>query len=294
MLAFLTLIFFSSFSLASESETSTKPTTKILVSITPYALILKELEISGIEIAVLQEAAVNPHAFQMKPSHLKKIAEADLVIWGGKNLEPYLAKALSNNKRQLVLEDIPDLSLLQDSHHGHDDDHNTDPHIWLSEKNKQAIAQAMKKVLEPEVSTESQIIKTELSGEKVETTESKQKPMLLVHHNAYAYLEAELGFQHDFVIFDNHNAKPGLKHWHELNQQLQEAKSQNRPLCFISSPAFTQSVEAGKLQRAVHDAGLGKNFRWEIIDPMASDKKYKGFSEHLAESRQSMLECMRN
>ncbi len=273
---------------ALEASDESRPI-KILVSIQPYALILSELNVQGLEVSVLQEAAMNPHAFQMKPSHLKKIAEADLVIWGGKQLEPYLSKAFAN-KQQLVLADIPEVKLLKENHEDHDDEQAMDPHIWLSEKNSQAIIQAMAMVLGVEVPKTA----APRTNEPLATAKKENlKTLVLVNHNAYSYLESELGLEHDFVIYNNHNAKPGLKHWHELNQLLETAKQKEQAVCLISSPAFSESTEAKKLKQKIKETGL-KDFRLAIIDPMASSKTYKDFSAYLNESRQALLQCVKN
>ena len=286
LLKLLTLLFFIVSSQALLALETSKTPKKVLVSIQPYALILKELNPSDVEISVLQEASINPHAFQMKPSHLKKIADADLVIWGGEQVEPYLSKAFAK-KQQLVLANIPDLVLITDSHEAHDEEHAIDPHIWLSEKNSIAIAKAMAAALDIKLLKNS----TPLLTNKEETQNSR--PLLLVYHNAYSYLEAELQLQHDFVIYDNHNAKPGLKHWHELMEALKDAKQNQQAVCLISSPAFSESVEAKKLEQKIMALQL-KDFRWELIDPMASDKTYENFSAYLNESRDTFIKCMKN
>ena len=37
----------------------------------------------------------SPHSFSLKPSHAKMIENADLIIWVGEDLEPFLEKPLN-------------------------------------------------------------------------------------------------------------------------------------------------------------------------------------------------------
>lgn len=67
----------------------------------------------------------SPHGYAMRPSQARAVQEADLVIWIGPGLTPWLVKpleSLSGDSAQMVLMDSPGTVLLSfDEDHGHDD-----------------------------------------------------------------------------------------------------------------------------------------------------------------------------
>lgn len=81
---------------------------------------------------LLVPAATSPHFMSLRPSQMRSLQNADLVIWIGPEMTPWLEKALSgvDAESQLILIDLPETSLLPyreaalfEHDHGHDDDH---------------------------------------------------------------------------------------------------------------------------------------------------------------------------
>jgi zinc transport system substrate-binding protein len=68
-------------------------TASILPSTQALALLVKE--ISGQVNQPLLPANVSPHDFSLKPSHIRRLHSAELVVWLGPELEPYLAKTMA-------------------------------------------------------------------------------------------------------------------------------------------------------------------------------------------------------
>jgi zinc transport system substrate-binding protein len=93
----LTLIFsFSSIAVANTAKTSGKELV-IVASIKPiYNLAAAVL--GDINAPILLIGGNNsPHTYNLKPSDIKLINKADILIWGGMNIEPFLAKLIKNN-----------------------------------------------------------------------------------------------------------------------------------------------------------------------------------------------------
>lgn len=122
--------------------------------------------------AVLLEKGANAHSFQMRPSQAADLSEADLVVWIGPQMTPWLDRALEGlgeGAGRLTLLDAPgtyrqdfadhDAAAADDGHdHDHDHDHDhaaeaepaghadreghddhahsgLDPHAWLDPAN---------------------------------------------------------------------------------------------------------------------------------------------------------------
>jgi zinc transport system substrate-binding protein len=89
------------------------------------------------EVALLADRATDLHHMQLRPSQGRSLAQADLIVWMGEDLTPWLERA-----RQSLAPETPSLALFTfleeneepDDDHGHDDhegEHHNDPHVWL-------------------------------------------------------------------------------------------------------------------------------------------------------------------
>ena len=77
---------------------------EILVSIKPLGFIVRALADSSDKVEVLVPDGASPHTYHLKPSDLRKLADADLVVWTGPNLESGLTKPVRRAKSVLSLE----------------------------------------------------------------------------------------------------------------------------------------------------------------------------------------------
>jgi zinc transport system substrate-binding protein len=137
---------------------------KVVVDIAPiHALVAQVMEGVATPDLLLDQDA-NPHAVQLKPSQARMLAGADLVIWVGPDLSPWLERTIAglSAASSLVLMDNPATQLrdftppvgapepahdAEGDAHGddHSDDHGDnhdhegkDPHLWLSVDNARA------------------------------------------------------------------------------------------------------------------------------------------------------------
>ncbi len=128
----------------------------VLTSIKPIQMITTELTLGVSTPDVLLQNNASPHDYALRPSDVKKVASADLVIWYGHDLEPFLEKVVTGKGNTLTVSDIPGLSLRkfnsEASHDGHD--HGThDPHFWLGIETVEQVANAITEklvVVDPE------------------------------------------------------------------------------------------------------------------------------------------------
>ncbi len=106
----------------------------VVVSIPPFhALVTAVMENVGEPILLLKKGA-SPHHYNLRPSEVKMLQQADLIFWGGPALETFLVKplqSLSSSTKVIELEKTEKLLLLPprrtaafNSARGHD--HNPD------------------------------------------------------------------------------------------------------------------------------------------------------------------------
>ncbi|WP_371170762.1 zinc ABC transporter substrate-binding protein [Aliiroseovarius sp. 2305UL8-7] len=93
------------------------------------------------DVLLPQEA--DPHAFQMRPSQARTLAQADMVFWVGPELTPWLDRALDGlgDAKAVALLDMPGTNLRESDHvHGHEDHddeaHHDDAHDTHEDKHE--------------------------------------------------------------------------------------------------------------------------------------------------------------
>lgn len=299
-----TLTFFALL-LLSFSKISYANAPKVVVTIKPiYALVASIMSGVGKPTLLLPDGA-SPHTFQLKPSTLKQLQQADLIIWVGPQFELFMIKPMQEYRPPLgliTLLDIPTLQLLplrqgrewEHHHEGHDHDHaehasGVDPHYWLSTQNaeatvvylaahlakvdpknaKQYLANAKK--LNLSIRALKQSIARELAG-------VHQQPFL-VYHDGYQYFEKEFDLNALGTMILNPNLPLSAN---GLNTISQLVKS-NDIKCVFRETEFNDNTivqSLGKLNVKVAELDplgaripLGPNNYQEILQGLANTLK---------------------
>ena len=107
---------------------------KVAVSILPvHSLVQSIMEGVG-EPELIMDKSASPHGYSMRPSQVRMLNDADMVVWVGEGLETFLKKPLSQQegkKTVLELMDIKGITLLENRSSGqweHDHHHSDDEH----------------------------------------------------------------------------------------------------------------------------------------------------------------------
>lgn len=250
---------------------------RVLTSIKPIQQISAAL-LEGIdEPAVLLPPGASPHAFALRPSDRRTLANAERIYWVGPDLERFLDSLLHDNPQARELMKVPGLVLREfdeeHAEHGHDDHHhdagNLDPHIWLSPANALTIAQWMKADLAPlyperaaQLDANLQRFETRINAEQEKLSARfatlKDKPYF-VFHDGYGYLEEHLGIEHRGVFSLAHEIQPGARHVNALRDQLRSAGR----ACVFSEPQFTP--------RLINSLTEGLSVETAQLDPLGAD-----------------------
>ncbi|TBR44246.1 zinc ABC transporter substrate-binding protein [Marinomonas agarivorans] len=107
---------------------------KVTTSIKPVSMVVKA--VAG-EYADIQQVVGNnasPHDFALRPSDIRKINQADAVVWVGESLESFLEKSLENAGKLdnaiewLALDGVTLASYSEHDHDKHDDHKGHDHH----------------------------------------------------------------------------------------------------------------------------------------------------------------------
>ncbi len=129
---------------AASTPQTHKHTPIIVTSITPLALITRDLTGEHATVSALIDGHASAHHFSLAISDQKTLQRADSVIWIGPALEQFLVKSLTvrNNKRRHTVSALSLLNIHSQHEHAANSKTNkhkhaehaaqNDPHIWTS------------------------------------------------------------------------------------------------------------------------------------------------------------------
>ncbi|MET2953087.1 zinc ABC transporter substrate-binding protein ZnuA [Vibrio harveyi] len=269
----------------------------VLTSIKPIQMITTELTEGVTAPDVLLQNNASPHDYALRPSDVQKVAAADLVIWYGHDLEPFLEKVVTDRGNTLTLSQIPGLSLREfGSEHSHDHDghdHGThDPHFWLGVETVQQVANAIAhKLAEVDpVHTDTYANNLKKFEVKLNATDSEIKQQLapvkdkgyFVFHDAYGYFEERYGLNQMGHFTVSPDRKPGAKTLIRIRKTL----GTGDVACVFSEPQFTPAV--------IESVMRGSDVRSGVLDPLGSEVEVKSGSyfEFLKGMSNSFSQCL--
>ncbi|NNK15839.1 MAG: zinc ABC transporter solute-binding protein [Sulfitobacter sp.] len=254
----------------------------------------------------------SPHGYAMRPSEARALTAADLVVWIGPALTPWMAEpleALAPNATHLTLTDADGMTFLPyrggeafetDDHHGHGhghghvEEHETaDPHIWLDPMNGAqmltAIADALAE-LDPGNAVryrqnadagraELAALITEIDAQ---LTPAKNRPFI-VFHDAFHYFEARFEIEAKAAVSTGDAAKPGAGRVASLRKQVDKAGV----VCAFAEPQMDTAILATVIENQKTEVA--------ILDPIGVDQQlgpdlYPGLLRALATG---MADCLR-
>ncbi|MBR9874108.1 MAG: zinc ABC transporter substrate-binding protein ZnuA [Vibrionaceae bacterium] len=271
----------------------------VLTSIKPIQLVVTELTQGVTEPEVLLQSNTSPHDYALRPSDVKKVASADLVIWYGHDLEPFLEKVVAGKANTMTISAIPDLALREfDNEHNHDHDgHNHgsyDPHFWLGVEPVKQVAEALTEKLIEIDSTNANKYKENLSHFEAQlaATDSEIKDKLdtvknkgyFVFHDAYGYFEERYQLNQLGAFTVSPDRKPGAKTLIEIRKALRSGDV----ACVFSEPQFTPAV--------VESVMRGSNVAKGELDPLGSavETKPGSYFVFLSGMADSFEQCLGN
>lgn len=113
-------------------------TPKVVTDFAPiHSLTAQVMEGVGTPVLLLPQGA-DPHGFQMRPSQMRSLSDADLLVWVGPAMSPWLERAIEGAglDHSMALLSAPGTVLRDGGHHDHDhgdahadhDDHDHEKH----------------------------------------------------------------------------------------------------------------------------------------------------------------------
>jgi zinc transport system substrate-binding protein len=187
----------------------TKPL-HIVTDIAPIYSLVAQVTGTTDNLTLLLNSGASPHDFALKPSQAKALQKADIIIYTGLELTPWMEKPLQTlaaNSTQISL-----LKVLNTVHHemrdsnvfgtthDHDHDHEqVDPHAWMDPQNAIIWLDHIADKLGAQNIESKQLYKTNSERAKLEIHDIEEQVILqlskhagdkvLFFHDAYQYFE---------------------------------------------------------------------------------------------------------
>ena len=284
----------------------------VVASLKPLGFIASAIADGVTDTQVLLPDGASEHDYSLRPSDVKRLQGADLVVWIGPEMEAFMEKSVKNipNAKQVTIAELNDVKPLlmkgaddDDDDHGHSDaggeksdehhhhgDYNM--HLWLSPEIARASAVAIhEKLVElmPQSRAkldanlkdfEAQLASTETQvGNELAPLKGKG---YFVFHDAYGYFEKQFGLTPLGHFTVNPEIQPGAQRLHEIRTQLVEQKA----TCVFAEPQFRPAV--------VEAVARGTTVRMGTLDPLGTNIKlgktsYSAFLNQLANQYASCL-----
>ncbi len=210
---------------------------QVSASIKPLQMIAQAITEGISAPSLIIGAGQDPHHPALKPSERQKLANADLVLWVGPNLESAFAQLLDRDSTavltayDLIVES--DLAITDSN----------DAHIWLSTETSRIIAAALTAKLVTLDALNQEAYEKNLVDffAALDLLDSAIKNLLVglfnnafaVYHNAFTYYEKQFGLQHVASFTDNEEVQPGVRKILEVREIL----SAFEVTCLLLEPA---------------------------------------------------------
>lgn len=237
---------------------------KVVTTIKPLQLIVSAIT-DGITTPVLLiPANQSYHHYTLRPSAVRTLDDADLVVWVGPELETYLTALVGGieaKTRVIRALQLPGLqrhelnketAVAEAGSHDHDHSGQFDAHIWLDTNNALLIAEAAAQhlmALDPANASRYTRNLAAFSARLQLTQQSNAETLAplsslgyAVYHNAFQYFEKQNGLQHSLVFVTAEDMQPGVRYIMAVRNALQQL----RPACLLedvtTNPATVTTV----------------------------------------------------
>ena len=275
---------------------NTAATAEIVASIRPLHALVDGV-MQGVENPpqLMIRNAVSPHTYRLQPSDARMLENAKVVFWLGENLEPALARSITQLARKaqiinlsqsqgLTLLEIPTNPKLSDTHHddshhhhGHDDheeihqhgDGVTDPHLWLDPRNAQLMIKNIAEILATIYPKQRENYRNnslslqnrldELTVELENTLMPVRNRPFAVYHHAYRYLVHRFGLQPPIALAIHPEIPLSAARLQRVRERIMAAGIR----CVFAEPQFPSRA----ITMLAHDQSL----QVAILDPIGVD-----------------------
>ncbi len=204
-----------------EEKPSAEKKLTVITTLFPLHDFARNIGKERAEVSLLLPPGVEPHSFELKPADILKINNADVFVYTGKFMEPWVAdviKAMSN-QNLLVVDSSEGIRLLEEVEGHSGESGKMDPHVWLDLSNAQKMVDTILAAFIRKDPSDKDFYqrnaneyKARLAGldERYRTSLAHCKTKMFVHggHYAFNYLARRYGLTYISAFRGSPDAEP--------------------------------------------------------------------------------------
>ena len=261
----------------------------VVASVKPVGFIASAIADGVTPVEILLPDGASEHDYALRPSDIKRLQDADLVVWVGPEMEAFMTKSTASlpAQKNVEMDTLPGVKALllkggedeEEEHEGHahggaeEHEHHHhgeyNMHLWMSPEIAKKTAVAIHaKLLElmpqskDKLDANLQHFEAELSsadakiGNQLAPVKGKG---YFVFHDAYTYFEKHYGLTPLGHFTVNPEIQPGAQRLHQIRTQLVEQKA----ACVFAEPQFRPAV--------IEAVARGTKVRSGTLDPLGTN-----------------------
>ncbi len=232
---------------------------KIVSTIKPIQLIVEEIAGSGVENSLLLPQGASPHHFRLKPSDIRRMWQADLVLWVGPKLESFLDQQIQRISAQKAVVSLGHGLIVFEG----------DAHIWLdpqiAAEMGRRIAQALISIDRKNSEKYTQNLEkwsqkmNAIDRQMVSLFDSVKSPAYILQHRSLDYFEARYKLTHLGILNSGAEHQTSVKNLISIDELL----ASGRAKCVLLEPGFPKSF--------VNSLNISKRSHIIQFDPLMHD-----------------------
>lgn len=238
----------------------------VVTTIRPMTMLVEAIAGDSVEVRQLLPDSEVPHHYSLRIADRALLAQADLLLWVGPELESFLSKSVTALRPEKVITaaELPDIQWLSTTPEGQAA--NSDPHIWMNPNNGRVIATEVGNWLaahypgqREHLLAAQQLFNQQLNDVTVNTTaqlKTLQQENFIVDHDAFGHFGEAFGLHQSGALKTSTGLSSGVRDFHQL-------LNQNDVRCIIAEPRHNHG--------RVEQLAAKLNAKIAVIDPLGAD-----------------------
>ena len=202
------------------------------------------------EARLLIDGSLSPHVFQLKPSHVRAVRDADIILWAGEGVERFIPSMLKNfaaDTSAIELAALPEVVTYHSRGSGDDHTHNhesIDFHLWTHPANAELLAFALADQLAMLDAANQQTYRANAAAFAAELNDAVkdvekilavvQGKNYLIYHDSLQYFEKAFGLGEAIIVTAQPQVQAGAKRIRKLQAEVEA----NNVACILAELQF--------------------------------------------------------
>lgn len=245
-------------------EGDNTPKIKVVTTLFPQYDFVNQVGKDAVEVKMLLKPGVESHTYEPTPSDIIDINKADIFLYTGDEMEPWVSKILDSLDSDVMIVDLSKnitLDKVEDHDHEHEDEeneddhaHSYDPHIWTNPLNAMVMVEDIKTALSEvdktnamsfETNTKEYLTSLDQLDQDIRdmVKEAKRKEVVFGGRFAFHYFFEEYGLEY-VSAYDSCSAEtePSAK---VIATIIDKVKEDQIPVIFyeeLANPKVAESI----------------------------------------------------